>query len=980
MGELKKCSESYNVDIICVSESGFHKNIFEAEIDIPGYYNFRCDRDFTLDRSKNQIDISEGGGSIIYVKNNLHASLISSFKAPDSLAITLETPAGKIVVACVYRSTSLNETQDISVLSSLRQLCTDFCDYEIFIVGDFNMPDVSWVAGVTMGNLGSSSMSNEYLNMITDTGLIWYITDQITRRRVVDGKLQESTLDQIFCTNEVFVNDFKIVAPLGNSDHVCINIELDVDIEKNEEFIDGVKQRWDKLDSSEILKISQTINWEYSSTQLSVQQKWDELHGKLMEITGKVPTVDTKQTGHRKPWSSSALKRKRRLKDKQWSIFDEYPTAMNLNLALSYQQDYEKTEISAKVKYEKKITKNIKHNTKPFFSYLRSRRTVKTTVAPLIKPDGAKTNGPLETANLLADAFSSVFVSEPYGPLPEQCSKRRVNIDEDIIDIEICSLEVKQKLSQLNIYKSFGPDGVHPKLLKALSDNINFVDAVTDLFNTCAIAGTIPLVWKEANVAPLFKKSVKSDPLNYRPVSLTCILCKVYEKFIRQHIIDHVNDHLSDMQHGFVGGRSCFSNLLETVDTVLSMLSEGAPVDVLYLDFCKAFDTVPHRRLLAKLESYGITGKTLDIIRDFLSDRSMKVFVGGQSSNVHYVKSGVPQGSVLGPLLFVLFINDLPENLQTCVKLFADDLKLIGNTNNYDKIVSDISLLEEWEETWLLRFNPLKCKVLHIDKNDNPMKDYFIDGVKLTTVESECDLGVLTNSTLDWSDNVKDSIAKANRMIGWISRNVIDRSREVMLLVYKALIRPHVEYCVQIWTPTARQGNWPTILALEKVQRKFTRLIEGVGVLPYGERLNKLGLTTLAERRIRGDLIETFKILSGIVNYGRSLFKLSASGRNLVSMASINDKNRNDFFSNRVIKYWNKLPLYVKRSDDVNSFKINLDKFKKSAFYIEGNFWDVSREIIERIDTPSQNLNRKKHADFLRDHPWIAKKRGINIK
>ena len=395
------------------------------------------------------------------------------------------------------------------------------------------------------------------------------------------------------------------------------------------------------------------------------------------------------------------------------------------------------------------------------------------------------------------------------------------------------------------------------------------------------------MVWKEANVAPLFKKGVKSDPLNYRPVSLTCILCKVYEKFIRQHIIDHVNDHLSDMQHGFVGGRSCFSNLLETVDTVLSMLSEGAPVDVLYLDFCKAFDTVPHRRLLAKLESYGITGKTLDIIGDFLSNRSMKVFVGGQSSNVHYVKSGVPQGSVLGPLLFVLFINDLPENLQTCVKLFADDLKLIGNTNNYDKIVSDISLLEEWEETWLLRFNPLKCKVLHIDKNDNPMKDYFIDGVKLTTVESECDLGVLTNSTLDWSDNVKDSIAKANRMIGWISRNVIDRSREVMLLVYKALIRPHVEYCVQIWTPTARQGNWPTILALEKVQRKFTRLIEGVGVLPYGERLNKLGLTTLAERRIRGDLIETFKILSGIVNYGRSLFKLSASGRNLVSLSLI---------------------------------------------------------------------------------------------
>ena len=148
-------------------------------------------------------------------------------------------------------------------------------------------------------------------------------------------------------------------------------------------------------------------------------------------------------------------------------------------------------------------------------------------------------------------------------------------------------------------------------------------------------------------------------------------------------------------QHGFVGGKSCLSNLLESVDCITNILGEGAPVDILYLDFCKAFDTVPHYRLLAKLEKYGIKGKTLDIIRDFLSDRTMRVVVGGDKSATRKVTSGVPQGSVLGPLLFVLYINDLPDGLLNYVKLFADDVKLIGNAANSEAVKHDLEVLEK---------------------------------------------------------------------------------------------------------------------------------------------------------------------------------------------------------------------------------------------------------------------------------------------
>ena len=220
----------------------------------------------------------------------------------------------------------------------------------------------------------------------------------------------------------------------------------------------------------------------------------------------------------------------------------------------------------------------------------------------------------LETAQCFADAFSSVFVREPFGPLPEACYKTS---DDLCINISINEDDVYSALKSLNIYKSAGPDNVHPKLLRALADNHDFVKCLTDLYLKCISERKIPLLWKIANVVALHKKDSTKDPLNYRPVSLTCILCKVYEKFLRKAILDSVGNKISANQHGFVNGKSCFSNLLESLDAMIDLLESGHPVDVLYFDFWKAFDSVPHYRLMIKLENYGIRGSTLDIIRDF---------------------------------------------------------------------------------------------------------------------------------------------------------------------------------------------------------------------------------------------------------------------------------------------------------------------------------------------------------------------------
>ena len=436
------------------------------------------------------MEVSTGGGSVIYVKNTFSASAISSFNAPDSLAVLVNTPIGNIKIACVYRSDSLNKTQDRLLLSSLKHLCTVDPSSEMIMVGDFNMKDVSWITGNVTGPVDGSSISNEYMNMITESGLNWHITDQITRRRLVQGVLQESTLDQVFCSNDALINKVNITSPIGRtdhkkgSDHMCIIVEVNVNVDEQQKYIETSKQNWSKISQDDLLKKSFDVNWSYTNQNLSSQDMWEELHGKLMNIASEVPTSDVKVSPsgepYKKPWSCSALQRKLRQRDKQWAIFDTDPTPANLNIALSYQNEYERLETKSKIKYERKITKNLKKSSKSFFSYLRNKRKIKTTVTALSRPDGSKTEGPLDTANLLAESFSSVFLTEPQGPLPEQCTQLKDGIY-NIHDVDICDSDVKNKLCTLNIYKSFGPDECHPKLLKAMADNPQFVEALGDL-------------------------------------------------------------------------------------------------------------------------------------------------------------------------------------------------------------------------------------------------------------------------------------------------------------------------------------------------------------------------------------------------------------------------------------------------------------------------------------------------------------------
>ena len=255
--------------------------------------------------------------------------------------------------------------------------------------------------------------------------------------------------------------------------------------------------------------------------------------------------------------------------------------------------------------------------------------------------------------------------------------------------------------------KSCGPDEIHPRLLCELAKQQ--AAPLPKLFNKSLQSGCIPGDWKIATVSPIFKKGGKKMAENYRPVSLTSIVCKLLESVVREAVLDHLccND-LSNKQFGFIGGRSTTLQLLTFIDECVKTLARGDTVDTVYLDFSKAFDTIPHRRLIGKLEAYGIDGSLLSWISSFLMGRTQKVSVNGSLSSSKPVLSGIPQGSVLGPLLFVIYINDLPDKLCSSSLMFADDTKVfreICSENDLECLQRDLACLEKWSDTWLLKFH-----------------------------------------------------------------------------------------------------------------------------------------------------------------------------------------------------------------------------------------------------------------------------------
>ena len=408
--------------------------------------------------------------------------------------------------------------------------------------------------------------------------------------------------------------------------------------------------------------------------------------------------------------------------------------------------------------------------------------------------------------------------------------------------------KVKLLLKQLNVSKSTGPDNFHPRFLKETADNISY--PITILFNKSLSEGSLPSDWKRANVTCIFKSGNKTKSSNYRPISITNILCRMLESVIKSAVMEHCKDSniFRDSQYGFRERRGCILQLLTVFDTWSKYIDSDIPVDTVFFDFRKVFDSVPHKRLLLKLERLGVSRNVLKWISSFLSNRQQRVVINGQSSEWTDVSSGVPQGSVLGPLLFIMFVNDLPDEVKSYCKLFADDAKLykdLQNHEDFETFQNDLNKLCQWTIKWLMLFYVAKCKVMHIGR-DNLRFEYEVTDNEgntkvLKSVEIEKDLGVYVQENLKFDKHISLTVNRANRLVGLIKRAFSYLDEETLLVLYKTLIRPILDYGNTIWFPTLNKD----IRAVENVQRRLTRLLPELSHLSYEERLRTLYLTTL---------------------------------------------------------------------------------------------------------------------------------------
>ena len=437
-----------------------------------------------------------------------------------------------------------------------------------------------------------------------------------------------------------------------------------------------------------------------------------------------------------------------------------------------------------------------------------------------------------------------------------------------IHDLVIDPIGVAKLLGNINPKKACGPDGIPCIVLKELA--LELAPVLTALFEQSIVSGSLPEDWLKAYINPIFKKGNQNMAENYRPVSLTCVCSKLLEHIICTHIWEHLDQHniITDKQHGFRRRHSCESQLIITTQDLFQLRDSNVQVDMAILDFSKAFDTVPHDKLLFKLDHYGIKGPILTWISAFLKHRDQCVVVDGVHSDWVHVDSGVPQGTVLGPLLFLLHINDLPSRVTSRVRLFADDCLVyrpIRCANDQLEMQRDLDSLREWSDQWGMRFNPAKCNILRFHRSKTPLERFYTlcDQV-LAQVDDAKYLGVNISHNLEWSSHIDAVTSKSNQSLGFIRRNLNECPKELRQTAYFSLVRSTLEYACTVWDPHLVKD----INSLEKVQRLAARVVvhDFSSYTSVTAIMEELGWESLADRRRDMRLCLMYKIVHGLVN------------------------------------------------------------------------------------------------------------------
>ena len=924
------------IPFFIVTETHFSADIIDAEISIPDYNVIRADR-----------ATRKCGGVAIYHHYLLNMDCTETFSNDYCECVMTYNGQNSLIIIGLYRPPDTPSSVFKETLKKVQDFISKYPKDSILMLGDFNLKFINWEKESIEKpiNIKQNISSDERIssNMLLD-----FVNENMLTQLVKENtRYDKSLLDLVLTNNEDIV--FEVTVKLNDykSDHDTVycqihlkdlNSNYKTDSPQNTEKQPLDKLYFEKANWDNIRNELSAVKWDEIFLNKSVEEMYLLLEEYIINISERhVPL--RKRKGHKRSIPPNRLKLIRKRK--------ELTTRINIIKYTSKTKDNEKLEklIKRRQEVEDQIftllenemfqreinaIENMKKNPKYFYSYVKKFNQVVSKIGPLKDAQGNLNNEPETKANLLQDQYTKVF-SNPENANPN-VENKNVNLEE-IHDFDISLKDITSAIKDIPINAAPGPDKIPAILLKECSNQL--AKPLQLLWQKSLDTSDIPHQLKTQTIIPLFKKGPKSLAENYRPVSLTSHIIKLFERIVRKIIVKHIEKYnlLSKNQHAFIVGRSCQSQLLEHIDYVINSVQSNKNVDVVYLDFAKAFDKVDHKILLQKIESFGIKGKIYNWIKNFIENRNQQVLVEGILSRKEKVVSGVPQGTVLGPVLFLIYIDDLEESLKhSLLRIFADDSKIvkdIENREDHQLLQEDINLAVKWSRDNNMELNKKKFQLMQYGTKNELKLPYDIG--QETPLEKEQDikdLGVYVSENLSWETHIAESVKRGRKCMGWILRTFKSRKAEVLLTLYRSYVIPLLEYASVLWTPYKIKD----IIKMESIQRSITAKIEGLKHLNYHQRLRALKLFSLQRRRERYSAIYVYKIAMNLVPNNLNLQFYTTSRHGLkcrllkIPATHIGTVRKNSSISAGP-SLFNVLPSEIKEAVSIEQFKSRLDKF-----------------------------------------------------
>lgn len=893
---------AHSPHVVAITETWLNSNIESDCIVPPNYKLVRCDR------------TTRGGGVAICLRNDIDCVVLEC-DCDETVWCRISYYSRTFLFGVVYRTPNA----PVEFLEGLNEfLCKYVNDTtKVIMTGDFNLPHVNW-ALLTAG--GIDILNGEKIIDITFNHNLTQIVKEYTR--ITDQS--QSTLDLVFITENI--SDYEISIVEGISDHKMILFTIPLPRQGHCRVARPlIVKDFTRADDTSIIDYLETSL--ETLDQLSITSTVDDLWNFFKTTTSFcinsfVPNK-TKKTYRTNPWITREIIHLKRQIKRHRKGFKEHINALKIKLKTSLKQAKERF-------FSVTLHNFIKTAPQKFWRFLRGKREM---IEQIVENDVVITDS-AEMADRFNVFFQSVFSAHDVQNLDEAFHS---DIETSTPEIEISQSGIFAKLLSLDTKKSTGPDKIPNEFLKRYAEWLSFYLKI--IFDKSLQTESLPQDWLSARVVPVFKGGSRFTIENYRPISLTSVCCKVMEHVISKYIFTFLEERktLYSHQHGFRNGLSTVTQLVETFHDFSLSVNNKEQIDVICIDFSKAFDRIPHKKLLFKLKKIGLCDKIVNWIEAYLSNRSQKVEINGNISPPLSVTSGVPQGSVLGPLLFLIYINDIATHIAEPVKLklFADDCLLysvINNTNDQLALNRNLENLRQWCEDWQMQINFRKSTYIHITNKKSVLKFcYNIGNVNLSVVNSFKYLGVVISHDLQWRTHIDNVYSSAYRSLCFLKRKLKHATSNAKITAYKTMIRPILEYASIVWSPNKKVD----INRLEKIQRQAARFIlnKYKRTDSVTEMLSQCGLQSLETRRRIARLKFLFALYNNHLNIEPELYlnETHKRSRRLNHNKTIQPYNsRIDVFKYsffvQTIEDWNQLPDYVINSANMSQFESSLEK------------------------------------------------------